>query len=64
MDRRKFDLYKNKVPKSKISKEVLIYFMVTEEKHPVFEKGFKNLKLNTREKKIIAKYKTWLKLEN
>lgn len=63
LDKIKYEKYKNEVPKSHIPKEVLIYFKVTKERIRTFETGYKNLELNYGEKKIIAKYKTWLQEE-
>lgn len=62
-DKIKYEKYKNLVPKSKVPKEVLIYFKITEDKIKVFEGGYKNLELNYGEKKVITKYKKWLELE-
>lgn len=63
LDKIKYEKYKNEVPKSHIPKEVLIYFRVTKERIRTFEKGYGNLELNHGERKIIAKYKTWLQKE-
>lgn len=63
LDKIKYEKYKNLVPKSHIPKEILIYFRVTKDKIKIFEKGYGNLELNHGEKKIIAKYKTWLQEE-